>query len=93
MRVSSFEWDREKAAANIRKHGIDFRDAVRVFGALHFVYRSDRSDEERYVTVGPIDDRIIAVVWTPREDQVRRIISARRARDVEKRHYRQSQGR
>ncbi len=90
--MSSFEWDQEKAAANIRKHGIDFRDAVRVFSDVHFVYRSDRSDEERYVTVGPVDDRIIAVVWTPREDQVRRIISARRARNVEERYYRQSEG-
>ncbi len=88
-----FERDQEKAAAKVRKHGIDFRDAVRVFSEFHFVYRSDRSEEERYVTVGSVDERIIAVVWTPREDQARRIISARRARDVEKRQYRQSQSR
>ena len=90
--MSGFEWDQEKAAANIRKHGIDFRDAVRVFGEVHFVYRSEISDEERYVTVGPVNGRIIAVVWTPREGQVRRIISARRARNVEERLYRQSEG-
>jgi len=91
--VDIFEWDPEKAAANVRKHGIDFRDAVRVFSEFHFVYRSDRLDEERYVAVGPVDGRIIAVIWTPRESQVRRIISARRARNVEERDYRQSQSR
>ena len=47
------EWDPRKAAANVKKHGVDFADAVTV---LHdeqaITIRDDEGDEERFVTIG-----------------------------------------
>jgi uncharacterized DUF497 family protein len=91
--MANFEWDPEKAKANLAKHRIAFTDAIRVFEDDHFVYRSDRAREERHVTVGSVDGRVIAVVWTPRGLETRRIISARRARHGEEEQYRKSTGR
>ena len=82
-----FEWDEEKRRLNLRKHGIDFVDAQSVFaeGSV-YTYPSPKNDEDRWVTVGPVENRLIAVIWTDRGDAVR-LISARRARNEEKRHY------
>lgn len=45
-----FEWDSAKNTQNIAKHGIDFVDAVLVFGAVKlYTYRSDRRDGETLV--------------------------------------------
>ena len=43
-----FEWDEDKAALNLKKHGVDFRDAVRVFYDVNRIewYDSAHSDEE-----------------------------------------------
>ena len=43
-----FEWDADKAALNLKKHGVDFRDAVRVFYDVNRIewYDSAHSDEE-----------------------------------------------
>ncbi len=88
----SFEWDPDKAEQNFVKHRIDFADTIQLFDGDHFTYRSDRDDEERHVAVGLVGGLIVAVVWTPRGAGVRRIISARRARDGEKDRYRKSFG-
>ena len=88
--MGEFEWDPGKAEANFVKHKIDFLEAIRVFEANHFTYRSHRGTEERYVTIGPVHGRLLAVIWTFRGFEIRRLISARRARDVEARLYSQS---
>ena len=51
-----FEWDADKAALNLKKHGVDFRDAVRVFYDVNRIewYDSAHSDEE---------DRLIPLAW------------------------------
>lgn len=83
-----FEWDDAKRAANLEKHGIDFRDAVELFdGRPIYTYASRRTGEDRFVSVGFIGNRLIACVWLWR-DGVMRIISMRRARDGEKSAYR-----
>ena len=87
--MPQFEWDAAKAEQNLAKHRIDFMDAIQVFEVDHLTYRSDRFDEERYVTVGMLGGVLAAVVWTPREADVRRIISVRRARHVERESYRE----
>ena len=83
-----FEWDGEKAAANLKKHGISFDDAMLVFAdeyrkefydAAHSLY------EDRYHTIGMVD-RLLFVVYTERGERVR-IISARLANRHEKRIY------
>ena len=83
-----FEWDEEKNASNIKKHGVDFRNAVRVFNDLDRIefYDAGHSDEEdRYNTIGMVDD-ILYVVYTERKNRTR-IISARLATKPERRMY------
>ena len=50
-----FEWDRNKAAANLSKHGVSFDEAKTVFDDLLYVdfYDPDHSYEEhRYIIIG-----------------------------------------
>lgn len=82
-----FEWDEAKRESNIDKHGSDFNRALLLFDGRETVaVRSTFPGEERWQTTGIIDDRFITVIWTSREESIR-IISARRARDGEKREY------
>jgi len=85
---SGFEWDEEKRRANVAKHHIDFIVATEVFAdPRQFSYRSPhRSNEERYVSVGKVREKIIAVVFTQRGGNLR-IISARAARKNERERY------
>jgi uncharacterized DUF497 family protein len=85
-----FEWDRDKSAANIAKHNIDFDDATDVFYGPVILRRSDRNDEERWTALGRSGDRLMVVVFTRRTDVIR-IISARSARKNEKREYRNAE--
>jgi uncharacterized DUF497 family protein len=85
----AFEWDERKAAANLRKHDVDFADAALVlFDDLALTTR-DHGDygEERFATAGldPLG-RILVVVYTWREQRAR-IISARSATPAERRRY------
>lgn len=61
-----FEWDEEKAEQNLRKHGIDFDDAIGIFERAVLEARSDRNGEERYKAIGVVEGRVIAVIYTPR---------------------------
>lgn len=81
-----FEWDEHKRRTNLAKHGIDFEDAIGIFEGVVFVRRSDRSGETRWVGVGEVYGRVIAVVYTIRGDRYR-IISARKGRTNERRDY------
>jgi uncharacterized protein len=81
-----FEWDVEKNRQNIAKHGIDFEDAIEIFYSHILLRQSDRNNEERWVALGSLEDRLIAVIFTWRANVVR-IISARRAWKNEERKY------
>ncbi len=83
-----FEWDESKAKKNKSKHGISFADTFAVFEDPNAVTLEDfRQDEQRYVTIGmDAFGRIIVVVYTWREDNIR-IISARKAVRYEMRQY------
>jgi uncharacterized DUF497 family protein len=85
----TFEWDPDKHQANLAKHGIDFRDAVRIFEApvLEKVDARHEYGETRIVSFGLLDDVELTVVYTMR-GRTRRIISARRARGSEREAYR-----
>ncbi len=82
------EWDRKKAISNLKKHGIDFADAVAVLEDERAITISeDYPDEERFITIGmDAFSRILVVVYTWRETKIR-IISARRATTSETRQY------
>ena len=82
-----FEWDENKNKSNIEKHGIAFEDAAKIFGKPRIEQRSDRFNEERFITVGDVNDRIIAVIYTLRRNKIR-IISARKAHKNEEKEYR-----
>ena len=92
-----FEWDPAKAQSNLRKHGIDFASASRVFDdPLHLSVQDrvdDKTGEARWITFGLVDESlIVAVAHTVREGdhEVIRIISARRATKQERQRYEQS---
>ncbi|MGI8483426.1 MAG: BrnT family toxin [Thermomicrobiales bacterium] len=82
-----FEWDEQKRRSNIEKHGLDFMTAAAIFdGRPITTVPSTSLQEERFLTVGSVDNRFITVVWTWRGDVIR-LISARRARDQEVRQF------
>ncbi|NJO44108.1 MAG: BrnT family toxin [Cyanobacteria bacterium CRU_2_1] len=83
-----YQWDKDKAATNLRKHGIDFADAVSVFSDdLAITTPDERFDEERFITIGlDILGRVIVLVYTWRGQKIR-LISARPATRPERRQY------
>lgn len=82
-----FEWDDAKALANRLKHGITFDEAAEALSHPHIERPSYKNEEARVLAICPQSERIIAVIYVMRE-AVCRIISARAARDDEKREYR-----
>jgi uncharacterized DUF497 family protein len=82
------EWDSRKAAANRKKHGVDFADAVT---ALHdevaLTIKDESTDEERFITTGTDAlGRLLVLIYTWRSDRLR-LISARKATGRERRQY------
>lgn len=89
-----FKWDPKKAAANIRKHGIDFHEAATVLGdSLSTTFPDDvhSSHELRFVTVGRSGRGRVLVVVHAEQDGYPRIISARRATRGEREFYEEGQ--
>ena len=87
----TFDWDEAKDRINIKKHGINFETATRVFNDSFRIelYDKDHScDEERYITIGEVCGRplVISVTYTERKEVIR-LISARKATAREKRLY------
>lgn len=83
------EWDPEKAAANLRKHGIDFADAAVALEDFNALTIEDEShDEQRFKTValGP-NLSVLLIVHAPQGAETVRIISARKADRAETRQY------
>jgi uncharacterized DUF497 family protein len=84
-----FEWDPQKAAANLAKHKVSFEEAATVFGdPLGRIVADPRhsSEEERFVLLGLSKDRrLLAVMYVERGFAVR-IISARPATRRERRN-------
>ncbi len=89
-----FEWDDAKAAANERKHGVSFPEAMTVFGDPLSITGDDPGHadvEDRFLTVGKsVDGRLIIVSHTDRGDSIR-IISARLASRRERKDYEDGQ--
>jgi uncharacterized protein len=86
--VSDVEWDPQKALSNLRKHGVDFADAVSALeDGLAVTIPDDFPDEQRFVTMG-MDalDSVLIVVYAWHGDHIR-LISARKATRRERRAY------
>ncbi|MEY4551181.1 MAG: hypothetical protein RL685_7376 [Pseudomonadota bacterium] len=75
------EWDDAKNIANQSKHGVSFEEVATLFDegvdCLELFDAQHSDTEDRFISIGPIDRGLIMVVWTERQDDVVRIISAR----------------
>ncbi len=79
----SFEFDPDKSAANLHKHGIDFIAAQMLWDDPDYIeIPAVTSDESRYLVIGTIDNKHWSAVITYREQRIR-IISVRRSRKEE----------
>ena len=78
-----FEWDDAKDEANRERHGLSFEDVVELFTSgvdfLDIYDDSHSGEEDRFIAIGPIHAGVVVVVYTERQDDVVRIISARSA--------------
>jgi uncharacterized protein len=74
-----YEWDEAKNKANARKHGLRFEDAELVFAGFCATLEDDRFDygEDRVVTLGLLEGRLVVIVHVPFDDGTR-IISMRK---------------
>ena len=82
-------WDEAKRRRTLAERGLDFADAEQVLaGRRQYTRRDDRREygEPRFITVGFLRDRFVAVVWTPR-DEGRHIISMRYGHAREKARF------
>jgi len=90
-----FEWDADKAAANLRKHGVSFDEAVTAFGDPLSILLSDpdhSAREARYLVMGRSKQgRLLVVAFVERSPQTR-IISARLATKRERHDHEEGQG-
>ena len=82
------EWDPKKAERNLRKHGVEFVDAVIVLDDERAItLLDDHPSEERYLTFGmDAQGRVLAISYALKGDTIR-IISARKATSRERAQY------
>jgi len=89
-----FVWDREKAAANRRKHGVNFEEAATAFGDPLSITIPDpdhSAGEERWLLVGESGaGRLLVVAYTERANEIR-LITARAATRRERQTYEEEQ--
>jgi uncharacterized DUF497 family protein len=89
MRDDEFEWDDDKDAWNRASHGVSFEAARLAFSDAFAVVREDRRrnyGEDRFILLGMVQERLLAVSYTMRNERVR-IFSARFAEPQERRRY------
>lgn len=81
------EWDDVKNTSNQSKHGVAFEEAAELFTSgvdyLELFDESHSDVEDRFLAIGPIRRGLVLVVWTERDEDVVRIISARWATNRE----------
>jgi uncharacterized DUF497 family protein len=85
-----FEWDPDKAVANVKKHGVEFAEAMTIFGdplELTIADPDHSEDEHRCLSIGhSAAGRLIVVSYTERAGRTR-IINAREASAQERKNY------
>jgi uncharacterized DUF497 family protein len=88
--IVKFEWDMPKASANLRAHGVSFTEAATVLEDDFALTRDDHDDvdERRFVSLGLSDlGNLLVVVYTYREPDTIRLISAWRANNRQRMLY------
>jgi len=83
-----FEWDEAKRRSNYKKHVLNFRDAEKIFEKPVVTAADNRQEygEERYISLGMIEDVVVVVVHTTRRESTR-ITSLRKAKLKERQAY------
>jgi uncharacterized DUF497 family protein len=89
-----YSWDEDKNRRNLERHGIAFEDAKRIFDGPTLEREDNRFDygETRIYAIGLVNGLEITVIYTDRDHDERRIISAWRAEPHERRAYWQNIG-
>jgi len=84
-----FEWDEAKARLNLEKHGVSFLTAAAIFLNERLERVDDREDygEVRWIALGRVDIEVYRVVYTWRNENLVRIVSAQRAGKNEQEIY------
>lgn len=84
-----FEWDADKNTTNLKKHGVSFPLAAKVFLDKKRIEMYDREhstlSEDRYKVIGLVD-KVLVVIYTERKETIR-LISARKAQQEEINEY------
>ena len=88
-----FEWDGAKNRSNLAKHGLDFADAEQVLTGPCVTFEDDRIDygEERLITLGLLEGRLVVIAHSPRDDGTR-IISMGKGNRREQKIYQKRLG-
>ncbi len=75
-----FTWDESKRKSNLTKHGLDFKDAARIFAGPLVLFEDDRADygEQRMIAMGLLDALVVVIVHVESDNTIR-IISIRKA--------------
>jgi len=75
-----YTWDETKRRSTLEKRGLDCSRAREVFDGPTFTFEDDRWDygEDRWVTIGLLDQRVVVIVHTESDDEIR-VISLREA--------------
>lgn len=81
-----FNWSSAKRTANLQKHGIDFTGCEAIFDGNTLTVQDNRFGEDRYITTGLLDGRVVVVVHTETSRMIR-IISIRKATSREQETY------
>ncbi len=83
-----YEWDKEKSRKNLSERGLSFEDAEAVFAGPCVTFEDTRADygEQRLITFGLLEGRLVVMAHTPREENIR-IISMRKGNDREQKTY------
>ncbi len=85
--MDEFEWDPDKNAANMQKHGLSFEEAAAIFNGPVLTGPDDSADEPREKGFGLVAGVVVVcVIHTGRNGKIR-IISARRATANERKHF------
>lgn len=81
-------YDPDKRQLTLDRRGLDFDDAPKLFAGFHLTKPDLRQDygEDREIAVGLLNEAVIVLVWTERDDS-RRIISMRKADRHEREFY------
>ncbi len=80
------EYDPDKSAVNLRKHGLSLEQAKQLWEVPAVVIRARTVGEDRFMIIGPLGRKLYSAIFTMRGETVR-LISARRSHKKEESIY------